>query len=84
MAYVSMAYSCMLHDLEDAEHADVGAAELTDGAEQPALDARIADEAEHVQTAASENKGKVQMFQVSIQLRDDWLHRGDAPQDMDL
>ena len=71
-------------DIEDAEHADVGAAEHTDAAEQPALDARIADEAEHVQTVASENKGKVQMFQITISLRDDWLHRGDALQDMDL
>ena len=71
-------------DIEDAELANVGAAEHTDDAEQPALDARIADEAEHVQTVASENKGKVQMFQVTISLRDDWLHRGDALQDMDL
>ena len=27
---------------------------------------------------------KAQIFQVTISLRDDWLHRGDALQDMDL
>ena len=29
-------------------------------------------------------KPKVQMFQMTISLRDDWLHRGEALQDMDL
>ena len=38
MAYVSMAYGCTLHDLEDAEHADGGAAEHMDGAEQTVSD----------------------------------------------
>ena len=71
-------------DVEDAEHANVGGAEHTDGAEQTDLDARIADEAGRVQTAVSEQEGKAQIFQVTISLRDDWLHRGDALQDMDL
>ena len=48
------------------------------------MDARIADKAGRVQTVVSEQEGKAQIFQVTISLRDDWLHRGDALQDMDL
>ena len=43
-----------------------------------------AGDAEHVQSGASEHNSKAQIFQVTISLRDDWLHRGDALQDMDL
>ena len=71
-------------DIEDAEHANVGAIEHTNDAEQTDLDTCIADEAERVQTGDSEHEGKAQIFQVTISLRDDWLHRGDALQDMDL
>ena len=42
------------------------------------------DPAEQLQTGASEHDSKAQIFQVTISLRDDWLHRGDALQDMDL
>ena len=34
--------------------------------------------------AASAAQRPAQIFQVTISLRDDWLHRGDALQDMDL
>ena len=44
----------------------------------------MTDPAEQVQTGASEHDSKAQIFQVTISLRDDWLHRGDALQDMDL
>ena len=33
---------------------------------------------------ASEDVSNAQIFKVGITLRDDWLHRGDALQDMDL
>jgi hypothetical protein len=31
-----------------------------------------------------QKKANVQIFQITISLRDDWLHRGNALQDMDL
>ena len=71
-------------DSEDAEHTNVGVIEHTNDAEQTDLDTCIADEAERVQMGDSEHEGKAQIFQVTISLRDDWLHRGDALQDMDL
>ena len=43
-----------------------------------------AGDAEQVQTDASGHNSKAQIFQMTISLRDDWLHRGDALQDMDL
>ena len=51
-----------------------------------------ADAAEHTETpcaaneenAVDQKKTEVQIFQITISLRDDWLHRGDALQDMDL
>ena len=33
---------------------------------------------------AEEKKASAQIFHITISLRDDWLHRGDALQDMDL
>ena len=52
------------------EHADSGAV--------------IADPTEQVRTDAPKNESQAQIFQVTISLRDDWLHRGEALQDMDL
>ena len=34
--------------------------------------------------AVDQKKANVQIFQITISLRDDWLHRGNALQDMDL
>lgn len=80
-------------DIEDAaetggttRHTDVVAAEHTDSVEHADLGPHIADQSEHVKTGfvVSENESKAQIFQVTMSLRDDWLHRGDALQDMDL
>ena len=43
--------------------------------------------AEHgdvAENASDQDKSKAQIFHVTVSLRDDWLHRGDALQDMDL
>ena len=63
---------------------DVGAAEHTDGVEHVELSPRIAGQANHVHTGASDNESRTQILQVTTSLRDDWLHWGDALQDMDL
>ena len=36
------------------------------------------------ESAMDQKKASAQIFQITISLRDDWLHRGDALQDMDL
>ena len=64
-----------------AEHAADVDADMPGAAE---TGAGVTDPAEQVQTSASEYDSKVQIFQMTISLRDDWLHRGDALQDMDL
>ena len=64
-----------------AEHAEDADADMPDAAE---TGADRTEPAEQVQKDASENDSKPQIFQVTISLRDDWLHRGDALQDMDL
>ena len=65
--------------VEDAAEHPEDVAEHTEGVEQADLGADNA-----AMTVASENESKTQIFQVTISLRDDWLHRGDALQDMDL
>ena len=79
------------HDIEDAaetsgttRHADGVAAEHTDTVEHADISAHSADQSEHVNIGVSKKESKAQIFQVTISLRDDWLHRGDALQDMDL
>ena len=83
--------SRIAHDIEDAaetsgttRHADGVAAEHTDSVEHADIGAHSADQSEHVKIGVSKNESKAQIFQVTISLRDDWLHRGDALQDMDL
>ena len=47
----------------------------------------LAGAAEHghvAESATDQDKSKAQMFHIGVSLRDDWLHRGDALQDMDL
>jgi hypothetical protein len=54
----------------EAERAGEGAQQGTENAEEG--------------ESAAQKKARVQIFQMTISLRDDWLHRGDALQDMDL
>ena len=43
-----------------------------------------AEHTEIAENATDQDKSEAQIFHVTISLRDDWLHRGDALQDMDL
>ena len=56
------------NDTSQAQNDDTGAT-THGGDEDPAMD---------------QKKASVQVFQIMISLRDDWLHRGDALQDMDI
>ena len=56
------------NDASQAQNDDTGATE--DGGDE-----------DH---AMVQKKASVQVFQITISLRDDWLHRGDALQDMDI
>ena len=47
-------------------------------------DTGAAGQGRHEEHAVEHNKTSVQVFQVTISLRDDCLHQGDALQDMDL
>ena len=79
-----------------AEHAAAGgeeAAARVEAAEGAAEHAEAESLGERAQQArenaeegdsADQKKAEVQIFQMTISLRDDWLHRGDALQDMDL
>ena len=59
-----------------AEKSEDHAAPVAECSEGDAADARAGQR--------EEKKSQVQIFQMTISLRDDWLHRGDALQDMDL
>ena len=55
--------------------------------EADTADAHMAGATEHhgdEDHAENQKKGNAQISQVTISLRDDWLHRGDALQDIDL
>ena len=42
------------------------------------------EEENAIEPDREENQNQVQIFRATISLRDNWLHRGDALQDMDL
>ena len=65
------------------EHQEMAAAAEHTEMEGAAEHADAAGAAEEKASAEREKSGP-QIFQMTICLRDDWLHRGDALQDMDL
>ena len=87
-------------DADESEHSDKDDEMANTGDQDIDADAEIAGSTEHAQDsnsmadpmeqgvseddAVDQEKTAPQIFQLTISLRDDWLHRGDALQDMDL
>ena len=68
-----------------AEHAETAGQRLSEGdGDAESVSGEWAAEAGGQEEASGRKCAPVQIFQDTISLRDDWLHRGDALQDLDL
>ena len=79
------AESAAEEEASDTERASAAVRPAEGSAAREASDAEAeADNPPTEEKTAEATKKEVQIFQMTISLRDDWLHRGDALQDMDI